>query len=66
MDNEKKIQMTVLETVILCQSGMKLLNVFDTYRREKKINTRQLIQGVISERAFMDIKKEKHILMKSD
>ena len=54
------------ETEILCQSGMKFLNVFDTYRREKKINTRQLIQGVISERAFMDIKKEKHILMKSD
>ena len=44
----------------------EILNVFDTYRREKKINTRQLIQGVISERAFMDIKKEKHILMKSD
>ncbi len=36
MDNEKKIQMTVLETEILCQSGMKFLNVFDTYSKRKE------------------------------
>ena len=66
MEKEKKTQMTVMEEDILYQSGIKFFNVFDTYRREKKINTRQLIQGVISERAFLDIKKEKQILIKSD
>ena len=57
MEKEKKIQMTVMEEDILYQSGIKFFNVFDTYRIEKKINTRQLIQGVISDRAFLDIKK---------
>ena len=66
MEKEKKIQMTVMEEDILYQSGIKFFNVFDTYRIEKKINTRQLIQGVISDRAFLDIKKGKHILAKSD
>ena len=58
--------MTAMEEDILYQSGIKFFNVFDTYRREKKINTRQLIQGVISERAFLDIKKGKHTPAKSD
>ena len=66
MEKEKKIQMTAMEEDILYQSGIKFFNVFDTYLREKKINTRQLIQGVISERAFLDIKKGKHTLAKSD
>ena len=66
MDNEKKIQMTVLETEILCQSGMQFLNVFDTYRREKKNKYSPAYTGVISERAFMDIKKENIFFMKSD
>lgn len=66
MDKEKKIQAVVSETEILHESGVNFLKIFEAYRVEKKISTRKLVQGLMSDRAFLDIKKGKHILAKSD
>ncbi len=66
MDKEKKIQAVVSETEILHESGVNFLKIFEAYRVEKKISTRKLVQGLMSDRVFLDIKKGKHILAKSD
>ena len=66
MDKEKNIQAVVSETEILHESSVNFLKIFEAYRVEKKISTRKLVQGLMSDRAFLDIKKGKYILAKSD
>lgn len=66
MDKEKNIQAVVSETEILHESSVNFLKIFEAYRVEKKSSTRKLVQGLMSDRAFLDIKKGKYILAKSD
>ena len=61
MDKEKNIQAVVSETEILHESSVNFLKIFEAYRVEKKISTRKLVQGLMSDRAFLDIKKGKYI-----
>lgn len=66
MDKEKKIQAAVSETEILHESSVNFFKIFEAYRVEKKISTRKLVQGLMSDRAFLDIKKGKYIFGKGD
>lgn len=66
MNKEKKLQAAVSETGILHESSVNFFKIFEAYRIEKKISTRKLVKGLMSDRAFLDIKKGKYIFGKGD
>ncbi len=65
-EQNENIQVESSEKEILYQSSVNFFRIFDIYRKEKKISVQKLVQGVMSSRAFFDIKKGKNVFSKTD